>query len=529
MVKTGWWIGLYFCLIFAGLNADQVTVEANINQNIGQVNSPLNGTVTITYDRGLEVDLKSFVWENKPFDATFVKNVSVSATTVISIYSFTLPSESKGEHILTPISVKVGGKVYKSTPTSYEVRDEIPSSKRPTAKSNKPPILRLEAVVKGPSTLYLGERTKLVYRIFFNQSIDLTKSDLPFVHAKSFRKVGDAQISDAQEGDFTIQEITQEIEASQLGSFKIGPSMIEGHAENDPKVLRADAPAVEIVVQPFPPGKQPDSFTGALGVVKAEAALSTPAKVGVGDSIDLKVTVSGITNLADSRLPVLLCQPGFSGFFQINDLPPAAEVKGEAKIFHVELRALTPFAKEIPSIELSSFDLDTKSFHVIHTKPIPLTVLQVAPKAEGEAKEMAQTPTTKKDLMAMLQRPAPPLQSRGIVVDQSQVPFFQRGWILLAIPFGLGLLLLQMRWRREWENRPKPLVRTSDELLKQAKKAKDIKLLELAVMSRIDEAGKVNEQSEAMLWELRAFQYGPKRVFEFAALLKDCENLFRSY
>ena len=96
--------------------------------------------------------------------------------------------------------------------------------------SSAPLIFRLEAIVKGPMTLYPGERTKLFYRISYNRSIDLTQSVLPMIHPTHFQKVGDVQIEDKQLANATVQDLTQEVEASELGTFQFGPSSIEGYA-----------------------------------------------------------------------------------------------------------------------------------------------------------------------------------------------------------------------------------------------------------------------------------------------------------
>src|SRR5207245_2665730 len=106
----------------------------------------------------------------------------------------------------------------------------------------------------------------------------------------------------------------------------------------------------------------------------AETTLTSSNSVSVGDTVQLQVEIQGVTNLTELHLPLLQCQPGFSGFFQTSDLPPLAEVKEKTKFFYIELRPLTSFIKEIPSIELSSFDPKTEKYVMQNSSAIPITV-----------------------------------------------------------------------------------------------------------------------------------------------------------
>lgn len=558
MVKHPFLIAFIFCLWITLVQADQVVVEAAIDQNRGQINQPLTGTITITSDKESSIDSHSFSFEKKPLETAFVKKITLSESTIISIYRFTLPPESEGTHTLSPISVKVGNKTYQSAPSTYEVQESSSPFKpvpirRGSTVSSAPPLLRLEAFVKGSATLYLGERTTLVYRISYNRSIDLTKSDLPFVHAQSFTKIGDSQIRDEQQGDVTIQEIAQEIEAAQIGSFKLGPSTIEGHTYEldlagkkiyDPQLMKAEAAAVEIIVKPFPPEQQPESFNGALGKVQAEISLKSASKVSVGDTIELLLTLQGISNLADQSLPSLLCQPGFSGFFQVNDLPPAAEIEGESKQFHLELRPLTAMLQEIPSIELSSFDPKTRQFHVVHTKPIPLAIALNPAESLPEPEQLKQVLPSQKELEALLLHPVPPVEIKGLVVKEAQVPILQRGWILWIIPLGLLMLWMQVKGHQIWMNRPRPQVRRSELLLRQARGLEKqpmeaIRILQEALLSRLNESGMhvdlgniesladegIVGRIKAFLLKLQALQYSPEKAFDFSALIHEAEQL----
>lgn len=533
------WIGVLFILTI-GMACRAAEVESNINQNTGQVNFPLDGTITITHDTKSEIDQKSFKIEGRALETTFVKNVNLPGDTVVTIYSFTLPAQPKGPHVLAPISVKVGKQTYQSAPSSYEVLEKSTSSFIPKSSSSLPPKLKLEAFVQGPKSLYIGERTNLVYRISFNRSIDLTQSELPFIHTTAFLKVGDAQIRDEQQGDMTVQEISQLIEASQMGSFQLGPSIVKGYAyhtnvlgqkEYDSELLQAEAPAITIAVTSFPPDNQPASFNGALGTVKAEISMTTPSSINIGDNIELLIKLGGVTNLAELHLPPLICQPGFSGLFQISDLPPAADIENNQKNFRVILKPLSSLVKEIPSIELSSFDLAAKKYHSVQTNPIPITIL--AAKAEDKINLPIQKPPGVDVLQAMLDQPLPPVEMRRITPLQSiQIPFLQRGWILFILPLGLLFLYWQNRMQRNWMNRPMPEVKKSGVLLEQAQKLKNqpeamLKSLEEAVAWYLKESGANRDAANDFILKLHAFQYSSEKSFNTDALLQEAKSIMQ--
>jgi hypothetical protein len=539
-------------------------VDASIDSMNSRAHFPLSGTITITHSPKEKVDPQSFQMEGKLLDTSFVKDVAMSSNTLVSIYSFQLPAQEKGLYVLPSISVKINGQVYQTIPSTYEVKEETaaqPSiSSFSTAAPSGPVIFKLEATVQGPTTLYPGQRTKLFYRISYNRSIDLTRSVLPMVHPAHFQKVGDVQIKDYQQPDVTVQELTQEVEASDLGTFQLGPSLIEGYAYSmqagqkvyDPTLLKAEAPAVTVEVKPFPISTQPASFTGALGQIRAEASLeSSSDAIFIGDNVQVLVKIEGVTNLTELHLPMLQCQPGFSGFFQISDLPPLAEVTGKTKFFHIELRPLTTLIKQVPSIEVSSFDPSTEKYVIQRTAPIPLTVereTKEEPASIGPVAMLTRLP-------AISQWPTPPpvpveFESSPVQVGEMKSSWFtlHPHWAFWLLPLAFALLLLQMRWHAQWQRRPRPLVPLSEEMLNRALKANalqapgGLRLLEQAFWHRLWEKGiippgsleidqlpqeKQNEQVRSFLFQLQALQYSSEKNFDPLQLRQNAWELFK--
>ncbi len=308
---------------------------------------------------------------------------------IVSIYRFQLAPKAKGLYLLPPITVTVGGKVYKSIEVSYDVHHAAMEVISPTT----PTVFRLEALYDGPSPLHISERGFLIYRIYFNRSIDITKSELPFLNRKIFARSAALRLMKLKQEISSSQEIKQAIEATKEGSFTYGPAVIEGtiyttniHGEKEATgTVHAVAPPVTIVVVPFPVNKIPPSFNGAIGEFSIKASLSGSPEAYVGDEVGVAITISGEGNLDDVRLPNLQCEPGFSGLFSMGDLPPAGEVKGNTKLFTLMLRPRSTLIKAVPPIEFSYFNVKTKQYTRLKTSSLLLKV-----------KALPETPDNKK-------------------------------------------------------------------------------------------------------------------------------------
>lgn len=551
-----------FWLLFVGwtsLKTTKPTVEASIDSSNSFTDSPLRGTLTITHQKGEPIGAIFFKTDEKPLETVFKQNVEVDDT-VISIYTFELPAAKEGLYLLPSIAVKIKEAIYYSSSSSYEVKERSSLTKKTGSKFNgkesltSPVVFRLEAMVKGPINLYLGERTKLQYRIFYNRNIDLSKSELPFIHPKHFKKIGDVQIKDFEESGLSIQEFTQEIEASEIGAFQLGPSLIEGYSYDiknekkihQPDLLRADAPAITLQVKSFPEKSRPSSFNGALGRVKAEATLHSQSEVSIGETLDLFITLTGITNLSDLRLPPLDCQPGFGGFFQVNEFPPIAEIKGQKKTFHIELRPLTDLIQEIPPIEISSFDTKIERYVIESTQPIPLTI-------RSHSKPIKAAPLSTKTISQQipLKWEKPLIEKTSSLEPLKTISSSTKSWIftpiaLLVFPASLLILSMQYFYVKRISKRLKPFTPISKKLLQEALEEREntlrsARLFEAALWNRLWEKGLVPPRSHylrdipkiieldevrAFILQLQAFEYGKDPIISFESLRKRAKEVF---
>jgi len=478
----------YLCWVFfSGLlhaQSDSVSVTAEIDSYQAYENHPIPGLISITHDQKDKVDTNSFRMEDKPLAVDFVKQVKFSpnSSIVLSIYSFQLPAKPAGLYSLPEISVQVGGKKYQSIMSSYQIEAATPAAAvpsttptqaqtsvpqssgksqqapstvpAPSSPSSTQPVLRLEAGVDGKASLYPGQRTKLFYRYYFRGDIALTEEKLPLLDAEDLIKIGKVESKNYAEGDLSVNQISQEVEAVKPGKLSFGPSVVEGYAYLEdalgrrkylaPK-LTSEAPLVIVTVLPFPEKGKPASFNGAVGKYTFKASLSSSSTMDVGDEISLSLEIAGKGNLNSVPFPDIDCQPGFSGFFRLSDLPPEESIQGDTKTAKYKLTPLTAFIKEIPSVEFSFFDPEDSQYKILHSAPIPITVRpSIQPPVPNLDKATIPTENgVKKETKVY---PPAPIEIEGIFLLRSSDlhPRIFGTWLSLAIlPLGIAILAYQ--------------------------------------------------------------------------------------
>lgn len=523
-------------------STQEVKISAEVEHNEAVENQPVKGALQVTHSNKDKVDPAHFKIEGKPLKVEFVKDVKIGEeeSLIVSIYTFELPPVPKGLHLLPAITLSIGGSTYESIPSTYSVEGErnarpapqrrpAPAPSIQNAASDQAaspsssagevkPYLKLEAKVEGSQPIYPGQRLKLVYKYLFEGDIELTKEDLPLLQAEGFKKIGQKEISDKAEGNISVREITQIVEAVKPGTYPMGPSVVEGRSfltdssgrRQYISDINSVAPILQIKVLPFPLEGKPISFNGAVGEFTFSAAMQTPAEVRVGDKISLLLEIKGKTSDWNNvKLPDMCCQPGFSGLFKLSDLPPAGQVKNNGKEFILEVRPLTDAVKAVPSIEFSYFDLEKKGYVKLKSPPIPIHVLPETTQALQQNAPSANTQEIPKTELEKLNLAAPIEIQRNFTLTSSDLSnlSFSDAWVFLLIPFGIGILYLQMRLKESMiESLSLAKTKTSQEIFSEAKEQFAIpsafyQLMHQAFFTRLAEMGEI-PSAETSLQEL---------------------------
>ncbi len=476
-------------------------------------NSSIMGTVSVEHPYTLKIDEKSFELENSTLKVEKLKDVRYSPNDplTLSLYRFQLPPMKKGLYPLEKISVKVGGKIYSTTPSTFEVKRKKASldassanPKRKKGAASKP-VLILEAFVEPNQNLYPGQKAKVGYRYYFNHSIEASKEVLPLLEAKGFKKVGGKIARSAQGEELSLLEIAQEIEAIAPGVYRFGPSEYEGNLVDTngdtllPTIM-AKAPETIITVIALPTASTTPSYKNAIGKYTFETELKTPSRVEIGEKMSLLVRISG-TPIEGVELPDLCCQPGMAGRFHFSDLPPAGIYKGDSEEFSVEIRPIDSSIKEIPSLKFTYFDPNQGNFVDTYSKPIAIKVM-----------ELPQAKSTKKTSDVWPKMNLNPSTTEIADLKPLSIPnpifhFLSSWWGLLTLPIGAGILLFQIRLRKALEEyRIRIQNKNSLQLLKSLPECDQndflegirrcmlLKLVELGVLSEIQPYETLHEE-----------------------------------
>ncbi len=346
------WIGLLTTLLIITIidcNAS-VKITVQTNEDTSSEDMPIQVQAIISHDENESIDPYSFKLDDKELEVKFTGKSSQSSISItngrrteshtsLSTYTFTIPPNHRGIHIIPPITITIGDNEYHSEPTTYEIyRSEISEN------------FRLEASLGGTMPLYPGQHATLTYRIMTTMPIDLTFEQLPLLNASGFRKTGTPTIKEYTSKNFDIQEVSQEVEAIKPGTYTFNKSIIEGFTFRQdifgrkalirPK-LRAEASPITVSVSDFPTKDRPQSFNGAVGEYKTEISLMTPKIMHVGDKIKLSLTISGNGPLSTVHLPDITKQDDFTKNFRLNDIPDSGKVSETSKQFTIEIRPLT--------------------------------------------------------------------------------------------------------------------------------------------------------------------------------------------
>lgn len=565
-ILFGLFVYLFPLSIFA---LADVSVNASLDTTTLNQGWPIKGTLEITHDANQKVDEESALIGGKPLKIHLLRNVRISpeSPVTVSIYQFSLPSQNKGSYLLPSLSIKVGGKTYQTLSIPYDVQGPIAIPTTPSAGSQGPQAdsLKLEAFIEGPSELYPGQSTKLVYRYTYEGNIALSKETLPMLEAEGLQKVGRYEINNYTQGNASIFEISQKVQALKPGKFSWGPSIIEGivyvedalgNKQFTTTQLHSEAPPVSLTVDPFPNEGKPASFNGAFGDFVIHVDLKSPDKVSVGDPISLNVVVSGKTSNWDAvTLPELCCQPGFGGFFKMADLPPIGKMEGESKHFTVEINPLSSAIRSIPAIQFSFFQPEKGKYKVVYSTPLAISVSPIQDISQqkiASSEESYATSEKAADWLKTYRQFSPLNHQHLITLEKADLrnKFFGSWWILWLIPLSGLLLILQINLKKHLEERKARVkLKTSRDIYDDMLKAPHssslfFELLKKCLLLRLEERGEIPSKNmnidriptEGNAGKVRTFlkgvdsvRYTGKTVDEtfYKKILDDGKKLFK--
>ena len=556
-----------FLLSVQGLAAD-VRVAVKVDSSTIGENAPIYPLVQVTRSAGQEIDVNTFQLGDQALEVQFMGDQSHSSFTiingtrssqsfVISTYRFKLDGKPSGLHVVPPVSVEVDGVRYKSSQTAFSIQAAQASGD-----------FRLDALVEGDQPFFPGRQLTLVYKIYFRRDIELTLQELPSPDASAFRAIGSQDSKTYREAGFYVQEIRQSYQILTPGTFQLNPAIIEGYAyEEDffgrrkyqPPRLRAEAEGASITVEPFPQEGKPPTFNGAVGDFTIQTRLLSSNNVGVGDKMELEVTVYGAGDLETLSLPDIARQEGFRGNFRLSDLPPSSEIQGRSKRFVVELRPLAPEVKSIPAIQFSFFNPKLNRYVTVDSSPIGI---QVAALPDVKSSDR---PARDEEQRTLLDQEGTPeqeetwtggfdeVQSIRIAGNYSlteadlQEDTLQSPQVIYIVPLGLVLILIQSGLRQgRSRKKPERMEVSAQDLYLEALKNQDqpevlYPLIEQVLLRRLYETGHTETLHESasnlarggLLGDVRSFltlleaqRFSGKKLLAHDQVMTKAKSLF---
>ncbi len=386
-------------------------------------------------------------------------------------FNYVLVPTATGQFTIDPAEITLEGKTYKTNPITITVTQGSgsPPSTQPSLKPNLPSKtqnitvsgedLYLEASVD-KKRAYINEQITLTLK--FYQAVNLLKSpdytppaltgfwveDLPpqkqYYETRNNRR-------------FAVTEIKTALFPTSSGKMTVGPATLKCLVENygalfrdpfkiiDPallmpqsreKILSSKPLEVEILL--LPEKDTPANFKGAVGRFSLNASLDKK-QTEVNQPLTLKISLSGVGNIKSLTEPVL---PQLADFRIYNSGSSEKISKNNyvvqgSKNFEEVLISKSPGKFRLPPVEFSYFDLSSRSYKTLKSKPQEITVVPGAGYAASLPSSLNELDGGVKDINY--------LKTKVKKLGKKETLLYQKPWFV-ALQL-LPLLGLGFTWR----------------------------------------------------------------------------------
>ena len=200
------------------------------------------------------------------------------------------------------------------------------------------------------------------------------------------------------------------------------------------------APAVKITVNALPKTNKPASFNGTVGHFTLNSSI-TSTHVKANEAVTLKLTVSGAGNMKLIKTPELKFPDGFEVYDPkvVNNFKTSTSgVSGTKTIEYLFIpRHSGNF--EIPSAEISYFDIQDKTYKVLNS---PAYKLQVD-KGDGTETAVVAGNYVEKQDIKQIGKDIRFIQTENFALTTENEPVFgtYKAWLLYLIPLLISLVL----------------------------------------------------------------------------------------
>ncbi len=456
--------GWVVLLCMAMLGSWQLTAAPGFNATLDRNAIALGETVTLT------LTFENCAPTSEP-EIPVVANVKVAGSrsqqqmtiqngnqTVAVTYDYDLRPAKEGDYAIGPIRVTLNtGQQAASKPLAFKVsRGSLP-------KTAGTPELAFVKLVIPRQQVYLGETIPVDIQCYCQQAANIQR---PRLEASGF-SMGTVTDYDKpyHQGQYAGQVYNQlvfhaPITPAKTGALTLGPaswslSLLLGprdffgnFTQSRPVTVNSDP--LEIQVLPLPTNGAPPDFNGAIGTFQIASFEVGPTNLAVGDPITLKIRISGSGSF--NSVTLAQNQPEWREF---KLYPPASkfeptdplETEG-SKYFETVALPQNTAIKELPAFSFSFFDPANKTYRMLTSPAVPITVRPTAATPQPTVLSSAPPPTDTPPPAREIVHIKPALGKIG----RAETPFILRPefWALQAVMplIWIGAVV----WRRRREN-----------------------------------------------------------------------------
>jgi hypothetical protein len=313
-------------------------------------------------------------------------------------YSYFLLPTQKGTLTIRQATVEINGQIYKTNPIKINVTAAVEQPRDPNEEpqiSADDAIHLVAEISKGNP--YVNEPITVVYKLFFSYNIGIT----------NWRELNKPKYNDFWSQNIDIKQLVAEegrykgekyryivlrktvLYPQKSGKLEIEPLSLDidvqvptnrrnifGQVQLVEDNKRVSAGSKTITVRPLPEAGKPEDFSGAVGKFNFTV---TPSKTNLknGESLDLKVAVSGTGNLKLFTLPRPVVPSSIELYDPVHNekiQTPLSGMNGQIS----DLYTIIPQFKgkyPIKPMSFSYFDLGSGRYKTITSPEIMINVL----------------------------------------------------------------------------------------------------------------------------------------------------------
>jgi hypothetical protein len=324
-------------------------------------------------------------------------------------YSYYLMPLKKGVVVIKPASIEINGQLYKTNPVKVTIGNAVQEERDPYNPYQQQQQQQqqqqtyagkegvdLVAEISNPNP-YLNEPITVVYKIyvsnrsavggwkeldnpkysnFWSQNIDIKQLQVQQGKYKGedyrFAVLRKTVLYPQKSGKLEIAPLSLDIEV------EVPTGQVDFFGRPIMKIgsKKVSAGARIINVKPLPESGKPSDFTGAVGSFDFKVVPSK-TKLKNGESLDLKVEVSGKGNLKLFTLPKPIIPSSLEMYDPVHKENVTTPLTGMTGSISDSYTIIPEFKGTYPiqPLSFSYFDLGSKTYKTITSKPINIEVL----------------------------------------------------------------------------------------------------------------------------------------------------------